>query len=155
MNGIFGFLSGDPGQSHGAKLAELCSHPGWRADPSPLPESKFEQISREMEAMGMPASWVRRPRIYFLLSNIRKIDTMDMFITQGQDDTFIPYPDRRALPSGEHALLDFDEAADFLKLQSVCESDELHVERGKHCMLQDGDTLFERHKIKLGVGSQG
>lgn len=77
---------------------------------------------------------------------------MNAFIVQGLNDTSFPYSGRSALPD----TLDFYEANEFLKWQESVLSDILHLEHGTtHCRLQDGDVLFERRPVRLGVGSQG
>ncbi|KIX01098.1 uncharacterized protein Z518_10164 [Rhinocladiella mackenziei CBS 650.93] len=129
-------------------LAELCQHPGWRVDNSPLDDAVFQQISNQMRKMGFSPDWTRRPRTYFILFQINKLNLMDMFIGHGLNDTCIPYSNRSALP-----LLTFFEAQEFIEWQSVCQSKILGLEHGDHCRLADGDVLFELGKSKLGKGS--
>jgi hypothetical protein len=76
---------------------------------------------------------------------------MESFIAKGLNDTSLPYSGRRSLPE----TLTFYEAGDFLKWQDVVVSDVLHLERGKHVSIGNGDILFQSRPPPLGVGSQG
>jgi hypothetical protein len=76
---------------------------------------------------------------------------MEMFIAKGLNDTSLPYSGRRSLPE----TLTLYEATDFLKWQDLVVSEVLHLERGKHVSIGNGDTLFESRHPQLGIGSQG
>jgi hypothetical protein len=76
---------------------------------------------------------------------------MECFIAKGLNDTSLPYSGRRALPETFTPY----EATDFLKWQDLVVSDVLHLEHGKHVGVDNGDKLFERRPLQLGVGSQG
>ena len=156
MAAIINLFGGDRNDDPSETLGRLCSHPGSANSFQRLPDSRFDEIARALAAVGMATSWVQRPRIYFLLHNVGKRESMPMFIAQGHDDSFIPYPDRQALPHAERSFFDHDQAAEFLKLQTVCESDVLEVEKGngKRCSFDNGDDLFESLKKRLGTGSQ-
>jgi hypothetical protein len=132
-----------------SRLQSLCS----QADTKPaISESVFEEISKALEIETQKHEWANRPRTYFILWQIRRIDAMNAFIVQGLNDTSFPYSGRSALPDA----LTYFEASEFLKWQESVYSDILHLEQGTtHCQLPDGDILFERKPVQLGVGSQG
>lgn len=117
----------------------------------PLPENVFDEISSRLEAQVQKPEWVNRPRTWFILNQIKRVDAMEAFIAQGLNDTSLPYKGRSSLPN----TLNADEALDFLKLQDSVISDVLCLERGKHVRIANGDVLFESTRRKLGVGSQG
>ena len=119
--------------------------------PSVIPESTFDAISKALETEVQRKEWTSRPRTYFILWQIRRIDAMEAFIVQGLNDTSLPYKSRSSLP----AALNIDEANQFLQWQDRVVSDTIHLEQGKHIRINDGDTLFEAARKKLGVGSQG
>ncbi|KAL8793110.1 MAG: hypothetical protein Q9195_004316 [Heterodermia aff. obscurata] len=116
-----------------------------------IPESRFEEIAKLLEADVQKKEWSSRPRTYFILWQIKRIDAMEAFIGQGLNDTSIPYKSRQSLPSA----LDVGEAFQFLQWQDKVVSDTLHLEQGKHVQISDGDVLFESQRRRLGVGSQG
>ncbi|KAG7006879.1 hypothetical protein G7Y79_00012g032150 [Physcia stellaris] len=119
--------------------------------PSVIPESTFDAISKALETEVQRKEWTARPRTYFILWQIRRIDAMEAFIGQGLNDTSLPYKGRSSLP----AALNIGEANQFLQWQDRVVSDIIHLEQGKHVRINDGDTLFEVARKKLGVGSQG
>lgn len=133
------------------QLASLCDC----GDPTKiihsLPDPRFEAIGKVLESTVQLQAWSSRPRTYFILWQIKRLDTMDWFIAKGLNDTSLPYRARRDLPE----MLTFYEASDFLKWQEVVVSDVLHLEQGKHVSVGNGDTLFEPKPVRLGVGSQG
>lgn len=104
-----------------------------------------------LEKQVQKREWTNRPRTYFILEKIKRVDAMEAFIAQGLNDTSLPYKGRSSLPN----TLNADEAHDFLKLQSSVISDVLSLEQGKHVRIANGDVLFENTRRKLGVGSQG
>ena len=132
-----------------SRLQSLCS----QADTKPsIPESLFEEISKELEIETQKKEWASRPRTYFILWQINRINAMNAFIVHGLNDTSIPYKGRSELPNA----LSYFEASEFLQRQELVYSDILHLEQGTtHCQLPDGDILFERKPFQLGVGSQG
>jgi hypothetical protein len=135
-----------------SRLQSLCHQPDNPAARPSVPESRFEEISKALEIETQKKEWANRPRTYFILWQIRRIDAMNAFIVQGLNDTSFPYGGRSALPD----TLTIYEASEFLKWQESVLSDILHLEQGTtHCRLQDGDALFERRPVRLGVGSQG
>lgn len=133
------------------KLKILCSQAD-NLPTKPVADSHFEQISKALEIEVQKQDWASRPRTYFILWQIKRIDAMNAFIVQGLNDTSFPYSGRDALPD----TLTYFEASDFLKWQIFVYNDILHLEQGTtHCQLADGDVLFERKPVQLGVGSQG
>jgi hypothetical protein len=134
------------------RLEILCLQPENSPTKPVIPDSRFEEISKAIETEIQQHEWVNRPRTYFILWQIRRLDAMHSFIAQGLNDTSFPYSGRNALPG----TLTYYEASDFLKWQELVYSDILHLEQGTtHCHLADGDILFERKPVQLGVGSQG
>ena len=117
----------------------------------PFPESFFNDISTRLEAEVQKQEWTNRPRTWFILDQIKRLDAMEAFIIQGLNDTSLPYKGRISLPN----TLNVNEANDFLKLQDSVISDVLYVEQGKHVRLDKGDVLFESTRHLLGIGSQG
>ena len=117
----------------------------------PLEDSHFTRISERLEADVQNKEWTNRPRHWFILSQINRLDVMDAFIQQGLNDTSLPYKGRSSLPQS----LNFFEAKDFLKWQDSVISDVIHLEKGKHVRISNGDVLFESSRKTLGVGSQG
>lgn len=117
----------------------------------PLAESYFIDISARLEKEVQKQEWTNRPRTYFILNQIKRLDAMEAFIIQGLNDTSLPYRGRSSLPN----TLNVNEANDFLKWQKSVISDVLYLERGMHVRVVNGDVLFERDRPKLGVGSQG
>ena len=141
-------------QSKPGSVEVLCHCPEPEASTtkqSVIPESRFDDISKALEADVQKKEWTSRPRTYFILWQIRRVDAMDAFIAQGLNDTSLPYKSRRSLP----ATLDVGEANQFLQWQDRVVSDTLYLEQGKHVGIHDGDALFESGRKKLGVGSQG
>ena len=117
----------------------------------PLPETFFDEISSRLEKQVQKREWTNRPRTYFILEKVKRVDAMEAFIAQGLNDTSLPYKGRSSLPN----TLNADEARDFLKFQNSVISDVLSLEQGKHVRIANGDVLFEDTRRKLGVGSQG
>ena len=116
-----------------------------------IPESVFQDISTKLEDQVQKQEWSKRPRTWFILNQIKRLDAMEAFITQGLNDTSFPFSGRSSLPH----TLNFNEASEFLKCQASVQSDTLHVERGTHVRIANGDVLFESNRPQLGVGSQG
>ena len=133
------------------QIENLCGYGDPTTPASTIPDSRFEEISKELENTLRIPSWSSRPRTYFILWQIRRIDAMESFIAKGLNDTSPPYSGRPCLPE----TLNYHEAADFLKWQHHVFSDVLHLEHGKHVRISNGDTLFEAGRLQLGVGSQG
>ena len=117
----------------------------------PLPETVFDGISSMLETQVQKPGWTNRPRTWFILDQIKRVDAMEAFIAQGLNDTSLPYKGRSSLPN----TLNADEAHDFLTLQYSVLSDILYLERGKHVGIFNGDVLFGSTRPRLGVGSQG
>ena len=117
----------------------------------PLPETFFDDISSRLESQVQKREWTNRPRTWFILNQIKRVDAMEAFIFQGLNDTSLPYKGRSSLPN----TLNADEAHDFLRWQNSVISDVLSLEQGKHVRIANGDVLFESTRRKLGVGSQG
>ena len=117
----------------------------------PLPDSFFNDISTRLEAEVQKKEWTNRPRTWFILNQIKRLDAMEAFITQGLNDTSLPYKGRSSLPE----TLNIYEVNDFLKWQNSVISDVLDLERGKHVRIANGDVLFESGRRNLGCGSQG
>lgn len=115
-----------------------------------MPDTRFDDISRGLERDVQNPEWTSRPRTYFILVQIRRIDAMDAFIAQGLNDTSLPYRGRSSLPR----TLEVNEAEQFLRWQHAVVSDTLYLEQGKHIRLANGDLLFDIGK-KLGIGSKG
>lgn len=87
----------------------------------PIPESIFNDISTRLEADVQKKEWTNRPRTWFILNQIKRLDVMEAFIKQGLNDTSIPYKGRNSLPE----TLNYYEANDFLKWQDSVISDVL------------------------------
>ena len=117
----------------------------------PFPETFFNEISSRLEAEVQKRTWTNRPRTWFILNQIKRLDAMEAFIIQGLNDTSLPYKSRSSLPN----TLNVYEAEDFLRWQNSVVSDVLLLEQGKHVRITNGDVLFESNRRKLGVGSQG
>lgn len=126
-------------------------HETTAAPAQPFAESFFTDISKRLELEVQKREWTNRPRHWFILNQIKRLDAMEAFIKQGLNDTSLPYKGRISLPE----TLNFFEGSAFLKWQESVVSDILHLEQGKHVRLADGDVLFETNRRKLGVGSQG
>ena len=133
------------------RLASLCDCGDPAKIVSNLPDSRFEEIGKVLQSTVQLQTWSSRPRTYFILWQVKRLETMDWFIAKGLNDTSLPYRARRDLPES----LTFYEAAEFLKWQELVFSDVLHLEHGKHVSLGNGDTLFEPRPVTLGFGSQG
>lgn len=116
----------------------------------PFPETFFTDISSRLDAEVQKREWTNRPRTWFILNQIKRLDAMEAFIIQGLNDTSLPYKGRSSLPN----TLNVYEADDFLRWQKSVISDVLQLEQGKHVRIANGDVLFESRR-KLGVGSQG
>ena len=141
-------------QPKSGRLQVLCQPPeaeGSTTKSAIVPDAQFDEISRELEANVQKPEWTSRPRTYFILWQIRCVEAMDAFIAQGLNDTSLPYRSRHLLP----AILDVNEAEQFLQWQNSVVSDTLQLEHGKHIRLNDGDVLFRSERKKLGTGSQG
>ena len=117
----------------------------------PFPDSYFDNISRRLQAEVQKEEWTNRPRTWFILNQIKRLDAMEWFIKQGLNDTSLPYKGRKSLPE----TLTFYECNDFLKWQDSVISDIVHLEQGTHVRILNGDVLFESSRRQLGVGSQG
>lgn len=117
----------------------------------PFPETFFNDISSRLEAEVQKREWTNRPRTWFILNQIKRLDAMEAFIIQGLNDTSLPYKGRSSLPN----TLNVYEANDFLRWQNSVVSDVLQLEQGKHVRIANGDVLFESNRRKLGVDSQG
>ena len=125
---------------------EAASLPG-----KPLSETIFSDISSRLEREVQKREWTNRPRTWFILNQIKRLDAMEAFIAEGLNDTSLPYKGRSSLPN----TLNIDEAIDFLRWQHSVISEVLYLERGEHIRIANGDVLFESNRRKLGVGSQG
>lgn len=135
-------------------LEVLCRYPeidGSTTKSSVIPESQFEEIAKALERDVQKKEWTSRPRTYFILWQIRRIDAMEAFIGQGLNDTSLPYKSRQSLP----AALDVGETFQFLQWQDRVFSETLDLEQGRHVRIHNGDVLFENGRRKLGHGSQG
>ncbi|KAL9611674.1 MAG: hypothetical protein Q9167_003703 [Letrouitia subvulpina] len=116
-----------------------------------LPDSVFEDISRNLEATLQNKDWANRPRTWYILNQINRLDLMETFILQGLNDTSLPYNSRQSLPQ----KLDRFEYENFVKWQDAVLSDVLQLEKGSHVLIKNGNALFEGRRIRLGTGSQG
>ena len=116
-----------------------------------LADTFFHEISARLETQVQKQEWTNRPRTWYILNQIKRLDAMEAFIVQGLNDTSLPYKGRSSLPN----TLNVNEANDFLKWQNSVISDVLYLEQGKHVRIANGDVLFESKGRKLGVGSQG
>ena len=116
-----------------------------------VPDSIFEGVAKNIEETIQKKEWARRPRTYFILHQINRLDVMEAFIAQGLNDTSLPYKGRRNLPESFSVY----ESEAFLKWQEVVDSDLLHFEEGRHIYVPNGDIFFDIKKPPLGTGSQG
>ena len=110
----------------------------------------FDNLSNALLDEIKNQQWSSRPRTWYILQAMNRLDTMNAFIYQGLNDTSLPHR-RDSLPE----TLNADEARAFLELQELIPSDILHLEEGKHITLKNGDIFFEERRQKLGHGSQG
>ena len=117
----------------------------------PFADTFFHDISARLETQVQKQEWTNRPRTWYILNQIKRLDAMEAFIVQGLNDTSLPYRGRSSLPN----TLNINEANDFLKWQNSVISNVLYLEQGKHVRIANGDVLFESKGRKLGVGSQG
>ena len=117
----------------------------------PYPETFFNDISARLEKEVQNREWTNRPRTYFILQQIKRLDAMEAFIAHGLNDTSLPYKGRSSLPN----TLNVNDVYEFLRWQDSVISDVLHLEYGTHVRIVNGDVLFESNRKKLGVGSQG
>lgn len=152
MAAFFSIFS--PRKPQAERLSALLYHHGFSSSDPPMDDSTFDQIAAEMRSNELEEEWIRRPRTYWILTQIKKLDLMDAFIFNGYDDTFIPYNSLKALPRTNARSFNYSDAQAFLEWQRVCVSQRLQFERGEHVRLEDGDVLFEDNKKKLGSGSQ-
>ena len=116
-----------------------------------LPDAMFDKIAKTLEETVQKTEWTRRPRTWFVLHQINRLDAMEAFIVQGLNDTSLPYKGRKDLPP----CLTYHEAEDFIQWQGVVDSDVLHFEEGRHIITTNGDVFFNVQKPALGTGSQG
>ena len=149
----FKFLHGEESRGVGTleTLCQFSENSAAGAKTSVIPESRVEEISRSLEYTVRKKEWTARPRTYFILWQLNKLEAMEAFIAQGLNDTSLPFKRRKSLPD----ILDLSKKDEFLKWQHVVFSDVLHLERGTHVRIAEGDKLFEVGRKKLGVGSQG
>jgi len=131
------------------ELTSLCTVP--QPTIERFPDERFEDIRRHIQDEIRDEQWTRRPRTYFILWQLRRLDAMPAFILQGLDDTSLPYQGRKDLPNA----LNPEEANLFLRWQEVVYSEVLEVEKNKHITIKNGDKLFDSCCPKLGIGSQG
>src|SRR5271156_2635204 len=122
VRGLTNHFGDEVGRS--GRLGNLCLV-SENAITRPLPDSRFDDISKAIEAEIQKQEWVNRPRTYFILRQIKRLDAMDTFIAQGLNDTSFPYSGRNALPD----KLTYFEAIEFLRLQELVYSDILHLEQ--------------------------
>ena len=148
---IIGWLGGEAARPEMPAILAHYADTKNTSNSNSIPDIVFETMAKEIENNTKKREWANRPRTYFILWQIKRIDAMEAFIAQGLNDTSIPYKGRTSLPDA----LNFHEAKDFLRWQDNVCSDVLHVEHGKHVRLQDGNVLFESNRSQLGVGSQG
>ena len=120
-----------------------------RSAPQEL-DGHFDSLSIALMDEVKKQQWSSRPRTWYILHEMNRLDTMNAFIYQGLNDTSLPHR-RDSLPE----TLNADEARAFLQLQDLILSDILHLEHGKHVTLKNGDILFEKKTHRLGHGSQG
>ena len=113
-------------------------------------DAHFDNLSIALMDEIKNQQWSSRPRTWYVLHEMNRLDTMTAFIYQGLNDTSLPHR-RDSLPE----TLNADDAQAFLELQELIPSDILHLEKGKHVTLKNGDVLFEKRTQKLGYGSQG
>lgn len=102
------------------------------APAKPLADSLFIDISSRLEADVKKPEWTNRPRTWFILNQIKRLDAMEAFIAQGLNDTSLPYHGRNSLPE----TLSFYEAKLFLEWQNSVISDVLHLEQGQHVRIR-------------------
>lgn len=120
-----------------------------RSAPQEL-DMHFENLSAALTDEIKNPQWSSRPRTWYILHELNRLDTMNAFIYQGLNDTSLPHR-RDSLPE----ILNADDARAFLELQELITSDILQFEKGKHVTLKSGDILFEKRTQRLGCGSQG
>lgn len=110
----------------------------------------FDNLSIALMDEIKNQQWASRPRTWYILHEMDRLDTMTAFIYQGLNDMSLPHR-RNSLAE----TLNVEEAQAFLELQGLIPSDTLHLENGKHITLKSGDILFEKRTQKLGSGRQG
>ena len=118
-----------------------------------VPDQYFDHIGSALLESTRQQEWAMRPRTWYLLNKIRRLDTMPTFIALGLNDASLPYQpnSRKLLPES----LTYGQFAEFIKIQRLVDSDVLGLENGRHVVVIDGDQLFEPRRVTLGAGSQG
>ena len=118
-----------------------------------LPQTFFDTITRSLEynlQNVAKAQWVRRPRLWFVLHQLKRHDTMDSFIAIGRNDTSFPFK-RVDLPRSFTP----HEVQVFQQWQERVLSKDLDIIKGEHIQLDHGDSLFDSKPMRLGIGSGG
>lgn len=118
-----------------------------------VPDQYFDLIGSALLETTRRREWAMRPRTWFLLNKIRRLDTMPTFIALGLNDASLPYQrsSRKLLPES----LTYGQFTEFIEIQKLIDSDVLGLENGRHVLVKDGDQLFEPRRVTLGAGSQG
>jgi len=115
----------------------------------------FKNIANLLSQFEDPmkkAEWAVRPRIYTILRNIGRLDTMPDFIEHKALDDMLPFPENE-LPSALG-----DSKRDFVQIQQYCLTDAKELEKGiagKHVQFNyNADEHFIKLK-ELGGGGFG
>ena len=154
MAGRLGNSGGITPEDLDRALENACRPP----NPSPsnpkahIPASNFVRITEllhyaEQRYPGPDPRWRDRPRIYTVLRNIKRLDTMQAFIDMNYKDAHLPF-DPRHLPDALG-----DQKADFQRHQEHVHTRAIEMEtgEGQHLTLQSGDDHFKSLKT-LGKG---
>lgn len=147
-------MSSSPASNSGGKLSDLLRQANaamGTGKMTKLPDSLFDLIAKNLKETVQKEEWTSRPRTWFILNQINRLDAMKAFIAEGLNDTSLPYKGRRDLP----ICLTYHEVDAFMKWQGVVDSDVLHFEEGRHIHITDGDVFFDIKRPALGKGSQG
>ncbi|KAG8530606.1 uncharacterized protein KY384_004644 [Bacidia gigantensis] len=116
-----------------------------------IPQAAFTQLSVALMDQIRNPEWASRPRLWFILKQMNRLDAMNAFITQGLNDTSLPFKSRGQIPN----ILNIHEFETFERWQGVIHSDICDLEEGAHITIENGDMLFDSRRPKLGFGGQG
>ena len=116
-----------------------------------VPDHRFDEIASALLQTVQDGEWVSRPRTWFILNRIGRLDTMPAFIAMGLNDASFPYSGRKSLPTA----LAIDQVHEIERIQDLVNSDMVQLEKGKHVSARDGDQFFDGPRYKLGVGGHG
>ncbi|KAL9125628.1 MAG: hypothetical protein Q9217_005195, partial [Psora testacea] len=115
-----------------------------------IADASFNELSKALRNHLQNSDFAIRPRTWFILFQINRVDVMHAFIIQGLTDASLPYKERRSLPP----TLNPEECREFFKLQELVMSEGLDLESGRRVRFNNGDEFFKKVRT-LGTGQQG